>query len=217
MDVLNKIASYGVVPVIVIEDAKDALPLADALIDGGLPIAEITLRTPAALDAIKLIATHRPEMHLGAGTVIFEDQIAASQGAGARFALAPGFDAMVVGEAKKGRLPFVPGVMTTSDIQAALQAGCRKVKFFPAEASGGVTMLRSLSEPYRHTGLEFNPTGGVTIDTMNDWLEHPSVFAVGGSWIARADDITAGNWDRISKNAKTAREMAEAIRKRVKE
>ena len=216
MDVLNEIASYGVVPVIVIEDARDALPLADALIDGGLPIAEITLRTPAALEAIKLIATHRPDMLVGAGTVIFDDQVAASQAAGARFALAPGFDPKVVSEAKKARLPFVPGVMTTSDIQAALQAGCRKVKFFPAEASGGVAMLKSLSEPYRHTGLKFNPTGGITIDTMNDWLEHPSVFAVGGSWIARADDITAGNWDRIAEKAKAAREMAKAIRKRVK-
>lgn len=208
MKIFDEIAAHRVVPVIVIKNADDALPLADALIEGGLPVAEITVRTDAAIDAIRLIARHRPDMLIGAGTVLTEVQVHAVQDAGAAFALAPGTDSLVLSEAKKVGLPFVPGVMTPSDIQAALRAACRRVKFFPAAAAGGLDLLTSLAAPYRHTGLRFNPTGGVTPDTMNDWLNHEGVFAVGGTWIASASDITEHRWDRIATKAAAARQAA---------
>lgn len=179
MEVFERLAEYGVVPVIVINDAKDALPLADALLEGGLPVVEITLRTPAALEAIELIAVKRPEVLVGAGTVIDEEQVPQIKSAGASFALSPGCDPMAIGAAKAANLPFMPGVMTTSDIQTALRLGCRWVKFFPAMASGGLPLLKSLAEPYRHTGIRFNPTGGISIDNMRDWLDYSPVFAVG--------------------------------------
>ena len=158
VEIFESLAEYGVVPVIKIDEAKDALPLADALLDGGLPVAEITLRTSAALEAIELIATHRPEVLVGAGTLIDEEQVHRVKSAGARFALSPGCDPVVISAAATANLPFMPGVMTTSDIQIALRLGRRRVKFFPASASGGLPLLRSLAEPYRHTGIRFNPT-----------------------------------------------------------
>lgn len=209
MDIFDEIAAHRVVPVIVIENADDALPLADALIEGGLPVAEITVRTEAAIDAIRLIAKHRPEIMIGAGTVLSEEQLHAVQDAGAAFALAPGIDRAVLSEARKIGLPFVPGVMTPSDIQTALRAGCNRVKFFPAVASGGLDMLKSLAAPHRHTGLRFNPTGGITSETMNDWLNHDFVFAIGGSWIASASDISAHQWDRIAAKAEAASQVAQ--------
>jgi len=204
MEIFERLADFGVVPVIVIDDAKDALPLADALLEGGLPVAEITLRTPAALEAIELIAANRPDVLVGAGTLIDEDQVPRVKSAGASFALSPGCDPIVISAAADATLPFMPGVMTTSDIQNALRQGCRWVKFFPATASGGLPLLKSLSEPYRHTGIRFNPTGGISEGNMTDWLEYPAVFAVGGSWIASASDIKAGAWSKISAQAKTA-------------
>lgn len=209
MEIFDEIAAYRVVPVIVIENADDALPLADALMDGGLPVAEITVRTEAAIDAIRLIAKHRPDMLVGAGTVLTEDHVHAVQDAGAAFALAPGIDDMVLSEARRVGIPFVPGVMTPSDIQTALRAGCMRVKFFPAAAAGGQDLLTSLAAPYQHTGLRFNPTGGVTPDTMNDWLNHDCVFAVGGTWIASTSDISEHRWDRISAQAEAARQVAQ--------
>lgn len=209
MDIFDEIATHRVVPVVTIENADDALPLADALLEGGLPVAEITVRTEAAIDSIRLIAKHRPEMLVGAGTVLSEVQLHAVQDAGAAFALAPGIDRAVLSEARKIGLPFVPGVMTPSDIQTALRAGCNRVKFFPAVASGGLDMLKSLAAPYRHTGLRFNPTGGITPETMNDWLNHDFIFAVGGSWIASASEISAHQWDRIAAKAEAASQVAQ--------
>ena len=209
MDIFEDIAAHRVVPVIVIENAEDALPLADALLDGGLPVAEITVRTDAAVDAIRLIARHRPDMMVGAGTVLTEDQVHAVQAAGAAFALAPGTDGLVLSEADRVGLPFVPGVMTPTDIQTALRAGCNRVKFFPAAASGGLDLLTSLAAPYAHTGLRFNPTGGITPETMHDWLNHDFVFAVGGSWIASASDILNHRWDRIAAKARAASQVAQ--------
>ncbi|MEL7092767.1 MAG: bifunctional 4-hydroxy-2-oxoglutarate aldolase/2-dehydro-3-deoxy-phosphogluconate aldolase [Pseudomonadota bacterium] len=208
MSIFAAIARYGVVPVISIEDAKDALPLADILINAGLPVAEITLRTQAGLAAIREIAKHRPEMLVGAGTVLTEEQVDAAQSVGAKFALSPGLDVATLSFAQKTRLPFAPGVMTPSDIQIALRSGCRMVKFFPASAAGELPMLKSLAEPFRHTGLSFNPTGGISLGTMPDWLTYPPVTAVGGSWVARTQDISKGNWDAIHDRAKAARVAA---------
>lgn len=209
MSIFADLARYGVVPVISIENARDALPLADVLIAAGLPVAEITLRTQAGLAAIAEIAKHRPEMLVGAGTVLTEEQVEAAQSVGAKFALSPGLDFATLSFAQEAGLPFAPGVMTPSDIQLALRSGCVMVKFFPASAAGGLPMLKSLAEPFRHTGLSFNPTGGISPDTMPDWLTYPPVTAVGGSWIAKAQDISRENWNSIHDRAKAARVAAD--------
>jgi 2-dehydro-3-deoxyphosphogluconate aldolase/(4S)-4-hydroxy-2-oxoglutarate aldolase len=206
------IARHGVVPVIALDDAAAALSLADALIEGGLPLAEITFRTPAARDTIAAIARHRPAMIVGAGTILSEDQLDAATDAGARFALSPGLDPAVLAQAARRGLPFAPGIMTPSDLQAAMRHGCRLVKFFPATAAGGPAMLRAIAAPYAHTGIGFNPTGGITADTLGDWLALPEVRAVGGTWIATRADIAAGRWDRITANARAAVDRVAAIR-----
>ena len=204
MSIFDQLSRHGVVPVIALDDAAQALPLADALIAGGLPVAEITFRTDAARDTIAAIANARPEMLVGSGTVITEAQVDQSLEAGARFALSPGIDAAVLAHAAARGLPFAPGIMTPSDLQVALRAGCRMVKFFPAMAAGGPAMLKNIAAPYAHTGIRFNPTGGVTMDNLGDWLALPEVSAVGGTWIATRADIAAGNWARITANARAA-------------
>ena len=204
MSIFDQLSRHGVVPVIALDDPAQALPLADALIAGGLPVAEITFRTDAARDTIAAMARHRPEMLVGAGTVITERQVDQSLEAGARFALSPGVDAAILAHAAARGLPFAPGIMTPSDLQVALRAGCRMVKFFPAMPAGGPTMLKNIAAPYAHTGIRFNPTGGVTMDNLGDWLALPEVSAVGGTWIATRADIAAGNWARITANARAA-------------
>lgn len=212
MSIFDTLSSHGVVPVIAIDDAAQALPLADALIAGGLPVAEITFRTDAARAAIAAIAAHRPDLVLGAGTVLTEEQADAALAAGARFALSPGVDAAVLAHATRIGLPFAPGIMTPSDLQLALRHGCAMVKFFPAMPAGGPAMLKNIAAPYLHTGIGFNPTGGVSPANLADWLSMPQVRAVGGTWIATRDDIASGNWDRIAQNAREAVAMVARIR-----
>lgn len=204
MTIFQKLSQYGVVPVIALDDAGAALPLADALIAGGLPVAEITFRTSAAAGAIAAMAKGRPDMLVGAGTVLTNEQVDAAQDAGAQFALSPGLDAGVLAHAARKGLPFAPGIMTPTDLQAALKAGCQMVKFFPAMPAGGPNMLKNIAAPYAHTGIGFNPTGGVTLDNLGDWLALPEVRAVGGTWIATRADIAAGNWGKITDNARAA-------------
>lgn len=204
MSIFTKLSQYGVVPVIALDDAAAALPLADALIAGGLPVAEITFRTAAARETIAAMAKARPEMLVGAGTVLTNEQADQAQAAGAQFALSPGLDADVLAHAAKKGLPFAPGIMTPTDLQAALKAGCQMVKFFPAMPAGGPNMLKNIAAPYAHTGIGFNPTGGVTLDNLGDWLALPEVRAVGGTWIATRADIAAGNWAKITENARAA-------------
>lgn len=212
MDVFDTLSRHAVVPVIALDDAAQALPLADALISGGLPVAEITFRTAAARDTIAAIARYRPGMVVGAGTVLTRSQVDDALDAGAVFALSPGLDPFVLDHAAQVGLPFAPGIMTPSDLQAALRHGCRMVKFFPAMQAGGPAMLRAIATPYAHTGIGFNPTGGVTLDNLPDWLALPEVRAVGGTWIATRADIAAGNWDRIAANARAAVDRAAAAR-----
>lgn len=204
MSVFNQLSHYGVVPVIALDDAADALPLADALIAGGLPVAEITFRTAAARETIAVMSAARPEMLVGAGTVLTDAQADAAMEAGARFALSPGLDAGVLAHSAKLGLPFAPGIMTPTDLQAALKAGCKMVKFFPAMPAGGPNMLKNIAAPYAHTDIGFNPTGGVTLANLGDWLALPEVRAVGGTWIATKADIAAGNWNKITENARAA-------------
>jgi 2-dehydro-3-deoxyphosphogluconate aldolase/(4S)-4-hydroxy-2-oxoglutarate aldolase len=214
MHVFDALSAHAIIPVIALDDAAAAIPLADALLEGGLPVAEITFRTDAARAAIEAIAKARPEMLVGAGTILSESQVDQAKNAGARFALSPGLDIRVLSHAAARELPFAPGIMTPTDLQAALRAGCRMVKFFPAMPAGGPAMLKSIAAPYAHTGISFNPTGGVTLENLADWLELFEVRAVGGTWIASRSDIAAGNWDKIRETARAAVSRVAEIRGR---
>lgn len=204
MSILDAALARRIVPVVEIDDARHAVPLADALIAGGLPVVEITFRTAAAAEAIAAISRARPDVLLGAGTVLDTGQLETAQAAGARFALSPGLDLAVVQRARALGLPFVPGILTPSEIQTALAAGCRLVKFFPATAAGGPAMLKAIAAPFAQTGLAFNPTGGISLTSLPDWLAIPSVRAVGGTWIAPREAIARGDWDGIAARARSA-------------
>jgi 2-dehydro-3-deoxyphosphogluconate aldolase / (4S)-4-hydroxy-2-oxoglutarate aldolase len=194
-----------VVPVIAIDDARQAVPLADALIAGGLPVAEITFRTEAAAQVIEVLSKERPGLLVGAGTVLTVDNLKRAVDCGARFAVAPGLNPKVLAAALELGFPFAPGVMTPSDVEIALDLGARVLKFFPAEAAGGLRMLSSLAAPYAHTGVKFIPTGGITAANFGDYLAQRCVLAVGGTWIAQKADIAAGRWDLIRGNCEGLR------------
>ena len=198
MTVFEYIAQLKVVPVIAIESPDAALPLADALIEGGLPIAEITFRTNAATVVICKMAHERPTLLVGAGTILTLDNLKAAVDSGAKFGVAPGFNPKIVEAAQKMNFPFVPGVCTPSDVEAALFCGCHVQKFFPAGAMGGLIMLKSLIAPYGHTGVQFIPTGGVSPDNLGEYLATKGVIACGGTWIATKNDIAGKQWEQIA-------------------
>ncbi len=204
----DKIASLGIVPVIAIEDPKSAIPLADALLEGGLPVAEITFRTAAAAEVIATLSSERPELIVGAGTILDLASVAAATRSGATFGLAPGFDPRIVKAAAEAGLPFAPGVMTPSDISGATGLGARLLKFFPAGPAGGPALLRAILAPFAHLDLSFIPTGGASLDTLGEWLSLKQVAAVGGTWIARSNDIAEGRFGVIRDNARAAAERA---------
>jgi len=193
-EIFSRIAKIGFVPVLTIESADAAIPLADALIEGGLPIVEITFRTAAAAEAIARMTKERPQLIVGAGTVLTAANVELAKKSGAAFAVAPGLNPRTVKHAQFVGLPFVPGVATPTDIEAGLELGCKLLKFFPAEANGGVGMLDALSAPYKHTGLRFMPTGGVTPSNLESYLRIDIVAAAGGTWIAKKEDLANGNW-----------------------
>jgi 2-dehydro-3-deoxyphosphogluconate aldolase / (4S)-4-hydroxy-2-oxoglutarate aldolase len=211
-DPFDAIAALGVVPVIAIEEARDAVPLADALLEGGLTVAEITFRTAAAAQVLSILHQERPELMIGAGTVLDRASLDAAVAAGARFGLAPGFDPEIVEAAQAAALPFAPGIMTPSELTAAVKRGVRLAKFFPAGVAGGPTALEGISAPFAHLGVRFVPTGGVSFETMADWLKLKAVAAVGGTWIARTDDIREGRFAEIAKKARSAVGRAREIR-----
>jgi 2-dehydro-3-deoxyphosphogluconate aldolase/(4S)-4-hydroxy-2-oxoglutarate aldolase len=204
IDPLAVIATHRIVPVIAIESVAHALPLADALLAGGLPIIEVTFRTAAALDVIRLLARERPQLLVGAGTVLDPATVDAAAEAGARFALAPGCSPATVQRACEIGLPFVPGVQTPSEVELALSLGCTTLKFFPAEAAGGVQMLEALHGPYKHTGVKFVPTGGVSPANLASYLACGAVAAIGGTWLAKASDMAEGRFDEIAARAREA-------------
>jgi 2-dehydro-3-deoxyphosphogluconate aldolase / (4S)-4-hydroxy-2-oxoglutarate aldolase len=212
IDIFQTIARYGVVPVIAIESADAAVPLADALLDGGLPLVEITFRTAAAGEAIERICRQRPELLVGAGTVVTSENLTAAKGFGAKFCVAPGFNPQIVGRAHAAGMPFVPGVCTPSEIEQALAAGCSTLKFFPAEASGGINMINALVAPYGHLGVRFVPTGGVSMSNLEAYLTTKAVAAVGGTWIAKKEDLADGKWTEISDRCKRAVEIVSKVR-----
>jgi 2-dehydro-3-deoxyphosphogluconate aldolase/(4S)-4-hydroxy-2-oxoglutarate aldolase len=212
--IFSQVARYGIVPVIAIENPAGALPLADALLQGGLPVVEITFRTLAAAEVIRTLTRERPQLIVGAGTVLTLANLEAAQASGAAFAVAPGLNPQIVNQARKLGLPFVPGVATPSDIEAGLALGCTLLKFFPAEAMGGVPMLEALSGPYKHTGVRFMPTGGVTAANLETYLKLDTVATVGGTWLAKKDDLAAGKWDEIRTRCQAAVQVVNRVRPR---
>ena len=212
MNTVEILSKSRVIPVIVIEKAEQAVPLARALVRGGLPVLEVTFRTEAAADAIAAICAEVPGAIVGAGTILTVEQLRAAKKAGAAFCVAPGFDPAIVEEAKNMLMPFCPGVATASELSQALTAGCPMVKFFPAEAGGGVKMISNLLGAFRFTGVKFMPTGGVNPANLADYLAVPEVLCCGGTWIVPKDALAAGDWDRIERLAAEAAASADKIR-----
>jgi 2-dehydro-3-deoxyphosphogluconate aldolase/(4S)-4-hydroxy-2-oxoglutarate aldolase len=209
-DVLGTIGRVGLVPVIKIERAEDAVPLARALVEGGLPVAEITFRTAAAGDAIRRIAAELPDMILGAGTVLTLKQAEQAVNAGARFIVSPGFDPSIVDWCIAQGVVITPGVATPTEVTAALGKGLHTLKFFPAEELGGIRMLKALAGPFGDVG--FVPTGGISAANLADFLRLDNVVAVGGSWIATAAMISAGQFGNIKRLAAEARQIVAEVR-----
>lgn len=205
---IELISRLGVIPVIAIEQPSDAIALADALLEGGLPVAEITFRTEAAADVLAAIRDARPELCIGAGTILDTQSLKRAVDSGARFALAPGFDPAIIDAANAQSLPFYPGIMTPTDLTIAVARGVKLAKFFPAGLAGGPKALSGIAAPFAHLGVRFIPTGGVTEATIGEWLSLRMVVAVGGTWIAKTDDIRNGRFSEITKNAATAVRIA---------
>jgi len=201
---MSQLDQFPVIPVIVIDDVADAKPLANALLQGGLNIIEVTFRTAAAAGAIEAIANDFPEMLVGAGTVVTPEQAKIAIESGSKFGLAPGTDPETITYFKERNVPFIPGIMTPSDIQTAIKASCEHLKFFPAGAAGGPKLLKAMAAPYTNLGIKFCPTGGVSLDNMNDYLSMPEVFAIGGSWLATKAQIAAKDWGKITTQVKDA-------------
>ncbi len=212
MNIIDVLGKAGVIPVIVIENEKDAVPLARALVNGGLNVLEVTFRTPAAAGAIAQIRKEVPQAIVGAGTILSVEQLRAAKKAGAVFGVAPGFDPVIVEEAKNALLPFCPGIATASELSQALSAGCQMVKFFPAEAAGGVKMIKNLLGAFRFTGVKFMPTGGVNLSNVKEYLSVPEIVCVGGTWIVPKDALEAGDFGRIEELAAEASKLVGEIR-----
>lgn len=195
-------AAGPVVPVLVIKDVEKAVPLAKALMEGGIKVLEVTLRTPSAIDVIKRIAKEVPDSLIGAGTVTNAQQLKEVIEAGAKFAISPGATADLLKAGIDAEIPLIPGISSTSDLMKAKDAGYTHLKFFPAEASGGVKAIKSISGPF--PDIVFCPTGGIGPNNHNDYLALGNVHCVGGSWLAPDDAIEAGDWERITQLAKEA-------------
>lgn len=202
--VLAQLERIRIVPVLVLEELESGLKMCEVLAECGLPAAEITFRTQAAASIIEAASKRFPDLYLGAGTILNVADLKRAFDAGAKFAVAPGFNPNVVGAAVENNFAFAPGVCTPSEAEQAMELGCRFLKFFPAEAAGGTAMLKSLIAPYKHLGVRFMPTGGVTTANVLEYLAIREVAAVGGTWLGKAEDIKSGNWDKIRETVKQA-------------
>ncbi|MGL2642899.1 bifunctional 4-hydroxy-2-oxoglutarate aldolase/2-dehydro-3-deoxy-phosphogluconate aldolase [Helicobacter pylori] len=191
-----------IVPVVVIENIKDAVPLAQSLIEGGIPIIEVTLRSSCALEAIELIAKNVPKMRVGAGTILNLTQLEQAQNKGAEFLISPGLTIKLLEHAKKKDMPLIPGVSSSSEVMQALELGYNALKFFPAEYCGGVKLLNAFNGPFK--GVKFCPTGGISADNMRSYLALENVVCVGGSWLTPKDLIQNKEWDKITEICKRA-------------
>ena len=202
MDINKKIEALGIVPVVVLNDADDAVPLCKALAEGGLPVAEITFRTAAAEESIRRVAKELPDVLVGAGTVLTIDQVDRAIGAGAKFIVSPGFNPEVVGYCVKNGYPIFPGFPTTSDIEAAMSFGLKVVKFFPAEAMGGLKVIKAVAAPYGQ--MKFMPTGGVNEKNLLDYLAFDKIIACGGSWMVDKEAVATKNFAKITELTRSA-------------
>ena len=200
-------AELKVVPVVVLDDAKDAEPLAKALVEGGLPCAEVTFRTEAAAESIRIMTEVYPDMLVGAGTVLTTEQVDKAVGSGAKFIVSPGFDPEIVDYCIGKNIPVFPGCISPSEVAQAVKRGLKVVKFFPAEQSGGLAMIKAMAAPYHM--LKFMPTGGINTENLKEYLACDKILCCGGSWMVKGDMIKAGEFEKIKKLTQEAKELAE--------
>lgn len=209
-ETLKKIQEIGIVPVVVLEDAKDAAPLAQALCDGGLPCAEVTFRTEAAEESIRIMAEQFPDMLIGAGTVLTTDQVDRAVAAGAKFIVSPGLNPRIVKYCVEKGILITPGCTNPSDIEQALENGLEVVKFFPAEPAGGLKMIKAMAAPY--VGVKFMPTGGINAENVKEYLKYDRIIACGGSWMVSGALVKEGNFAKITELTKEAAAIVKEIR-----
>jgi len=209
----DEIAKEGIIAVLEIESENNAVPLAKALLDGGITVIELALRTKAAVPSISLIAKAIPQMYIGIGTIIEPGQaMMVKKEDGVRFGVSPGINPKIINEAIEANLPFAPGIATPSELETAISLGCNVVKFFPAEGMGGLPFLKSINGPYNHLGIKYIPLGGMTINNLADYAQFKPVIGIGGSWIAPKELINAQNWSEITKRAREAKDIWQKYR-----
>ena len=211
MDIAEMFQKLGVVPVVVLEDTKDAVPLAKALVEGGLSCAEVTFRTEAAEESIRLMTEQFPEMLVGAGTVLTREQVDTAVAAGAKFIVSPGFDPEIVDYCLEKKIPVLPGCISPSEVAQAVKRGLTIVKFFPAEQAGGIAMIKAMAAPY--VGLKFMPTGGINAENLTEYLSCDKILCCGGSWMVKGDLVKAGNFGKIRGLSAETRKLVDTIRK----
>ncbi len=209
-DIFEQFKKIGIVPVVVLDDAKDAKALGQALCEGGLPCAEVTFRTAAAEESIRIMAKEFPDMLVGAGTVLTTEQVDRAVAAGAKFIVSPGFNPKVVAYCLEKGIPITPGTQTPSEMEQALEMGLKVVKFFPAEPAGGLKMIKAVAAPY--VSLSFMPTGGISAENVRDYLKYDRIIACGGSWMVKKDLITAGDFAKITEKVREAADIVKEIR-----
>jgi 2-dehydro-3-deoxyphosphogluconate aldolase/(4S)-4-hydroxy-2-oxoglutarate aldolase len=208
--VLEQFGKIGIIPVVVLDDAKDAEPLGKALMEGGLPCAEVTFRTAAAEESIRIMAEKFPDMLVGAGTVLTTDQVDRAVAAGAKFIVSPGINPKVVDYCVSKNIPITPGTCNPSNVETALEFGLDVVKFFPAEPAGGLKYIKAIAAPY--VGMKFMPTGGINAENVKEYLKYDRILACGGSWMVKGDLIKAGNFDKIRELTAEAAQIVKEIR-----
>ena len=209
-EVLKQIGEIGIVPVVVLDDAKDAEPLARALCEGGLPCAEVTFRTDAAEESIRIMSERFPDMLVGAGTVLTTEQVDRAVAAGAKFIVSPGLNPKVVRYCVEKWILITPGCANPSDVEQAIENGLEVVKFFPAEQAGGLAYIKAIAAPY--VGMKFMPTGGINPQNVRDYLAYDRILACGGSWMVKGDLIQAGAFEEITRMTREAVDLAKEIR-----
>lgn len=208
--VLEQIEKIGIIPVVVLEDAKDAEPLAKALCEGGLPCAEVTFRTKAAEESIRIMTEKYPDMLVGAGTVLTAEQVNRAVDAGAKFIVSPGLNPTVVEYCIQRGIPVTPGTANPSNVETALEFGLDVVKFFPAEPLGGLAMIKAMAAPY--VGVKFMPTGGINASNVRDYLSYDRILACGGSWMVKGDLIKAGDFRKVTELTREAADIVKEVR-----
>lgn len=209
-EILNRFHEIGIIPVVVLNDVKDAKPLGKALLDGGLPVAEVTFRTDAAEESIRIMSEEYPDLLVGAGTVLTPEQVDRAVAAGAKFIVSPGLNPRVVKHCQEKGVIATPGVVTPGEIEKAIELGLEVVKFFPAEPSGGLPMIKAMAAAY--TKMKFMPTGGISAKNVTDYLKYDKILACGGSWMVKGDMIAAGEFDKITALCREAADIVKAAR-----